>query len=133
MLRVRRRPSTTSTRRGGVHPPKKSKISRRARKEHRSTPERTLWMSQTQNCRRWSGSRPARDRTSGGPIPEQLLALRSQKLSEDGIAKATLFKDELALDQTGRARELSSLILVDRRRVCTGPRFRHQLPAPKNP
>src|ERR1035441_9768253 len=81
MLRVRKRPSTTSTRRVGLHPPKKLKISRRARKEHQSTPERTLRMSQTQNCRRWSGRHPARGSISGGPISEQLSALRSQKLA----------------------------------------------------
>src|SRR6202049_4017758 len=84
MLKVRRRPSTTQPRGSGLPPPKKLKISRRARKEHQSTPERTLKMSQTQNCRRWSGRRPARGSTSGGPISEQLSALRSQKLAEDG-------------------------------------------------
>ena len=41
------------------------------RKEHQSTPERTLRMSQTQNFRRWSGRHPARGSTSGVPISEQ--------------------------------------------------------------
>jgi hypothetical protein len=38
-------------------------------------------MSQTQNCRRWSGRHPARGSISGVPISEQLSALRSQKLA----------------------------------------------------
>jgi len=42
-----------------LHPPKKLKISRRARKEHQRTPEHILSTWQTQNYRRWSGKRPA--------------------------------------------------------------------------
>src|ERR1035438_1609616 len=38
-------------------------------------------MSQTRNCRRWSGRHPARGSISGVPISEQLSALRSQKLA----------------------------------------------------
>jgi hypothetical protein len=61
-----------------------------------STPERTLRMSQTRNCRNWSGRHPARGSTSGGPISEQLSALRSQKLAEDGNVTVALFEYEFA-------------------------------------